>query len=228
MCSSTPFTWVSVLKTQRGEDFEGVVAAQGIGLPSESTALPIGAASTEDVGWLRLEQAEAAGEGVAVDAGSVSTWTIVGPRGIGEIPAPLGERARVTEERVIGTFNPSHHSVVVTIGERIVLFHQNTFIDPYGERDGFVLTLGAAVCEDSADSTGCTTRVSHELNVTVPGGASGILAPGEAQAVGDYRVLHGDSDTLIRLREVNSATGQCSDRFDGPNQLTAFLLPGVP
>jgi hypothetical protein len=237
-CPSVRFVGVQVLQTPPSAGsampfpraFEGEVVAQGVGLPAEAPALPYDATSNDEVGWLRVaetmrEDAGAPDGGASADSAARVSWTVVGPRGIGEIPAPAGERARVAVENVFrGAYAPSHYSVVMTLGERLALFHQNTYIEPLGERDGLTLTLGAVACE-YVQSDGCIRNVHHDLGVTVPGGASGTLSPGERATVGDYDVFHGYTNTIVRLRPVISATGQCSDQFDGPSQVTAILRP---
>jgi len=122
---------------------------------------------------------------------------------------------------------PAHYSVLMTLGGRLALFHQDTEVDMSGEHDGLVLTPGAIACEYVSAYDGCIRNVHHMLDVTVPGGASGHVAPGETLTVGDYDVHHGQTRTIVALRPVISATGQCSDQFDGPSQVTAILRPNA-
>ncbi len=88
------------------------------------------------------------------------------------------------------------------------------------ELDRFVLAF------DGAEIVGATGVYSFEL--TVPGGATATLAPGQAQTVGDYRVLHGTTTTVERFPPRNAGDTGCADLNAGSVELTAVLQATEP
>jgi hypothetical protein len=215
-------------------ELEGHIVERGHGLPAALSELPGSVASADALGWVRLEPVAApdAGAPVAapdagapVDAGTSGGWTIVGPRDVGDMAVPLGATVQVTVEDVRRTLAPGRFTVVARLGERVVLFHQESSRDAFGTFEGFRLTRGAIVCSGE-ERAGCIYTHQHELEVTVPGGASASLAPGESRVLGDYHVLHGETMSLLwRIEEPNQGGGECNDIFERPNQVTAVYVP---
>ena len=196
------------------------VLARGFGAPDE-----LAEASAEG-GWLRLVEL---GNGAA-DGGTESgdPWVLVGPRELGELPVDDGSEVDLTVEST-GNVILRHWRVVLEQDDQVLLFHQDSNVDPFmlGTFWGFTLAHGAALCATpipSQDSR-CADAYRHALDISVPGGPSATLAPGEAQTVGSYRVLHGRSDSVEIVRPTTPADPCAADLVDGPTQVTALRLP---
>jgi hypothetical protein len=206
-------------------ELEGTIVGRAHGLPEAMSQLPADVASADAIGWVRIEPIASPDAGTPGDAGTRAGWTIVGPREIGDMAAPLGERVQISVEDVRASLHRGHFRVIARVGERVVLFNQESSVDAFGAHDGFQLTRGAKVChEESPD--GCIYSYRHELDVTVPGGASASLAPGESRTLGDYRVLHGDTSSILwRIESPNQGGGECNDIYERPSQVTAVFTP---
>jgi hypothetical protein len=196
------------------------VLARGLGPPDEL------AEASAEAGWLRLVEL---GSGAA-DAGAASgePWLLVGPRELGELPVDEGSEVALTVEST-GNVMLRHWRVVLEQGDRVLVFHQDSNVDPFqlGTFWGFTLARGEAVCTTPVPTRDdrCADAYRHALDISVPGGQSATLAPWEAQTVGSYRVLHGTSDSVEIVRPATPADQCAADLVDGPTQVTAVLLP---
>jgi hypothetical protein len=198
------------------------VLASGLGSPDEP-----GATSAAESGWVRVVELGGAGDAGAADAGG-DPWLLVGPRELGEVHVEPGDELDLTVEST-GSVSLRHWRVVLERGDEVLLFHQDSNVDPFqlGTFWGFTLGRGAAVCATAfpTQDARCADVYQHNLEVGVPGGQSATLAPGEAATVGSYRVLHGTTGSVEIVRPATPA-GPCgTDLVDGPTQVTAVKLP---
>jgi hypothetical protein len=205
------------------------VVERGVGLPPEGTNIAFASLANES-GWLRLGAplAESIGDagvanGDAGDAGHTSAEVppiIVGPRAIGELPLAIGDEVVLS---VVDNANlplyPGVHQVVLEREGGVLLFHQTGVLSSPDSGAGFSLARAATVCEEAA---ACQDVYHSALQVTVPGGATATLAPGQTDTVGDYQVSHGSTVSNVR-HEPNTCNDVLYDQTY--NEITAVLLP---
>jgi hypothetical protein len=250
-CGSNPVPFVPVLvQASAGftTEWSGPTPARvrlverGAGLPPGGTHLDF-SAYRDQVGWLRLgapdgERMGAVGDagaivgdagalagdaGVAVgDAGDtgvdVPTF-IVGPRALVDLPVAIGSELVLSMQHATPLpLYPGADRVVLEQGDRVLLFHEDGFITSPEVTAGFSRTTGATVCETS---WGCADSYGKALRVTVPGGATATLAPGQTDTIGAYQVSHGNTTSVIR-RQPHSCTDLLFDLTN--SQITAVLL----
>lgn len=213
------------------------VVARGLGAPPELAELPTGATSADQLGWVRLSESAAHGSdagAASADAGAEGVVrVVVGPREVGELPVAIGAEVDLTNE-FDGNINLREYywRVVLRDDENVLLFDQNTNMDEHllGAFSGFTLERGDAVCatpEPNAESR-CADIYQHELEVTVPGGMTATVTPGEEQLIGSYRVIHGSTATFEYLLPRNPGVGGCNDLHVGPTRFTAVRWGAEP
>ncbi len=122
----------------------------------------------------------------------------------------------------------THYRIVLREEDRILLFHEDTSLERFGTFSGFTLAGGDALCAMPFPNAEyrCADIYRNQLELTVPGGATATLAPGQAQTVGDYRVLHGATTTIERFPPRNAGETGCADVNAGDVELTAVLRAG--
>jgi hypothetical protein len=212
------------------------VVARGFGMPAELPSMA-GAGNPDEVGWLRLAAPSAdagahggdAGAPALRDAGDAGesdesigeppTRVVVGPRALGELPVAIGEEVDLSVLYRMQTYMPGRYEVVLEQADRVLLFHQT---DGTSSSAGFTLAVGDTLCGTRFND--CADIYRSDLHVTVPGGATATLMPGQSQTVGEYRVFHGTTNTVALL-----PTAGCADVYDGTvySELTAVLLPSA-
>jgi hypothetical protein len=199
---------------------------RGFGSPPGFTELPSGASSPDQLGWLQVADVQGAADAGLDDAGPSAgpTRLIVGPRELGELPVSIDEVLVLSVELASNVFY-GHHRIVLQGEDRVLLFHQVTSLERFGTFSGFTLEGGDALCAAPFPTAErrCADVYRNQLKLTVPGGATATLAPGQAQTVGDYRVLHGTTTTIERLPPGNAGDTGCSDVNSGNVELTAVL-----
>jgi hypothetical protein len=250
LCEATSVPFVSVEVAPwydlalNGTPMNLRVVARGFGFPAELTGFS-GAGSPEEMGWLRLAPSSGdaglpggdAGASASRDAGDAGdagesteselsdppgaplTRVIVGPRAIGELPVAVGDEVALSIEDRVATYMPGRHEIILKQGDRVLLVHQ---ADGGGGSVGFTLAVGDTLCGTPFND--CADFYRHDLEVTVPGGATATLAPGQSQTLGAYRVFHGSTESVTQL-----PGGGCADVYDGwiSSQFTAVLLPSA-
>lgn len=236
-----PFIWVRVGSLPEGPNRVRVIAS-GFGLPPGVTELPNGATSAEQLGWMQvalLGDAAITRDAGTDDAGPYDAGryddlprrVILGPREVAELPVVIGEALYLTREfEYISALLKGHSRVVLEQQDRVLLFHQHSELHMFGTFSGFTLALGDAVCArpyPTAENP-CSDIYRHQLEVTVPGGVTAALMPGQAQTLGQYRVLHGTTSTVTRFSRTSPRDTGCADVDDGPTEITALLRAGEP
>jgi len=197
---------------------------RGVGLPPGGTHgqfLQYG----DQVGWLRL--GEPVGDAGAGDAGAGDAAAavrapafIVGPRALVDLPVADGEELVLSVQ-----YAPSAplylgaYQVVLEQGDRVVLFHEDGFLGSPAPEGGFRHTAGTAVCQRASS---CLDSYRSELQVTVPGGATASLAPGQTETIGGYQVSHGKTESVIR-HQPNTCVDVLYDSTY--SEMTAVLMP---
>jgi hypothetical protein len=176
---------------------------RGVGEPpgADSTLDPSVAAQLT---WLRLGQvsapalADAAGDAGPSDAGpSEGVEWIWSARELAELPVAIGDELTLAFEYVNtgggSVWGVQHWRLVLQREDRVLLYQQQGL--DFGTYSGVTLARGAASCAKSYPDTDyrCAYIYHHELELTVPGGATATLLTGQTQTVGDYLAIHGST-----------------------------------
>jgi hypothetical protein len=241
--SDAPFIRLVVSGTRSEEPQRVRVLERGGGLPA-GMALPPGATSAEQLGWLRLRGATAP---AVVDAGASDAGLrdggpddeperiLLGPGEIAELPVAVGEEIMLTEEHSRtgggGALGEEHQRIVLQRGDQVLLYHQLGL--GLGTYSGMTLSRGDAICATQYpkpasvdDDYRCAYIYHYELDLTLPGGATATLVSGEAQTVGDYRAIHG-STTVQDFSPRLPGEQACADLYyyDRSTEITVVLRP---
>jgi hypothetical protein len=216
------------------------VVEQGVG--SAGMPLPIGASSADEVGWLRVR---VVGAGRGADAGSADAGRIdpggvdegasgpermiMGPRELGELPVIIGDQLVLTHEDYrTSSIGGQHRRTVLEREGRLLLFDQaQNDAQSFGTFSGATLAAGDAVCARPYPNAGagfCAYIYSHELVVSVPGGATATLMPGQEEDIGGYRALHRDTTSNDPVRRTGPDDA-CADLGGGSSRLILVLRP---
>jgi hypothetical protein len=238
--SDAPFIPLVVSGPRSDEPQRVRVLERGVGLPS-GMALPL-ATRADQLGWLRLREVTASVlvDAEASDAGPRDAGSnddperiLLGPREIAELPVAVGDELTLAEEHVRtgpGAFGEDHQRIVLQRDDQVVLYHQ--FGLGLGADSGITLSRGDAICATrypnsaNSDDYRCAYIYYHELELTVPGGATATLMSGQAQTIGDYRAIHG-STTVQDFSPRLPGEQSCADLYyyDRATEITVVLRP---
>jgi hypothetical protein len=242
MESDAPFIGLVVSGPRSEEPQRLRVLERGIGLPA-GMALPLGATSANQLGWLRLREVAAslrvdagANDAGPRDAGSndAPERILLGPGELAELPLAVGDELTLAEEHYSTgptALGEEHQRIVLQRDDRVLLYHQ--FGLGLGTYSGMTLSRGGAICAtrypspvNSDDDYRCAYIYHHELELTVPGGATATLMSGQAQTIGDYRATHG-STTVQDFSPRLPGEQACADLYysDRATEITVVLRP---
>lgn len=232
--TDAPFIWVAVHGQPNVDGPQRVrFIDRGLGLPPEVTDLPLNASSPTRVGWLRVavvqDAADAGADTEPSDelTGDEPIRTIVGPREMIEVAVSIGEQLELIDEWERNSSYNMRRRVMLRRGELILFLHLYDQLG--GSSTGFTFEHGRALCATPVvdPENPCADIYQNELEVTVPGGASARLSPGQAQTVGDYRVYHGTSTTTQRVFSRDPANSSCADLPRWTIEIMAVLQSGA-
>jgi hypothetical protein len=217
--ASVPHVPVRVTPTlYAGAELSVRLEATGFGSSPVPSGDGNGDAPEEDRGWLRLGVlGEAKDENGAAPSGSVTStvYYLAGPRELAELPLSIGAELDLLLINRPATYMPGEYRVVLRQGEHVLLFHGSS------REEGFTLAQGEELC-GMASVPNCANTYRYNLEVTVPGGATATLAPGQGQVAGDY-FIQGFMSSIDKYADESCA----ADLYDGwvSIDFTAVLLP---
>jgi hypothetical protein len=217
--ASVPYLPVRVTPTlYSGAELSVRLEASGFGPSPVPSADGNGDAPAEGRGWLELGVlAEVKVANGARPSGNVTStvYYLAGPRALAELPLAIGAELDLLLIERPASYMPGEYRVVLRQGEHVLLFHGSSL------EEGFTLAQGDELC-GMPSFPNCANTYRYNLEVTVPGGTTATLAPGQSQVAGDYFV-QGSMSSIDKY-----AYESCpSDLYDGWVNIdfTAVLLP---